>query len=316
MEKNNILILEPLKFSEHAKRIIKKIGNVTEGPMTRDELLACIDRFEILIIRLGHIIDKEIITKAKRLKVIVSPTTGLDHIDTIEADKNKIVVLSLRNERLFLDTIFATAEHTWALMLALVRNIIPATQHVKKGGWERDHFRGNELYGKKLGILGLGRIGCRVGEYGIAFGMEVMGYDISQHCKNPKIINKNSLDSLIEDVDILSIHVTSSQKNNEIIGHNELKKIKKGALLINTSRGNVINEKALIDSLNSKHLGGAALDVLQSEYSNSENSTLLINYINKNSNLIVTPHIGGCTIESMAKTEIFMASKLLNFVNS
>ncbi len=309
-----ILNLEPKDYSPEAQAILEKIGSVDNGPFSRAQLKKVIGGYDVLITRLGHQIDAEILAQAKKLKVIVTATTGLNHIDTAETEKRKIEILSLKGEREFLDGIHATAEHTMALMLSLVRNIPASVCDVCDGNWNRDAFRGAELAGKTLGIVGYGRLGSKVAKYAEAFGMKILANDILDIAG----INMIDLDTLLSQSDIVSLHVPYSDRTHEMIGEAQFKKMKKGAFLINTSRGGVVDEAELLDALKSGQLAGAALDVLQDENSGKKGWTKknpLIQYARNNSNLIITPHTGGATFDSMAKTELFMAQKLLKWKN-
>ena len=312
--KLQILNLEPEGYSSTARKILDDLGSVDNGPLDRSELKKYISKYDILIVRLGHMIDKEIINKAAKLKVIVSATTGLNHVDTEYAESRGIVVLSLKDERDFLDNVYGTAEHTWALLLALIRGLPHAHQHVMNGEWNRDIFRGYELHSQTLGIIGVGRLGSKVARYGKAFGMKVLGYDIQKPEIVPAGMRLVELDDLLVTSDVVSLHVNLTPQNRFMIGENELKLMKKEAFLINTSRGELINEDALLSSLVHSEIGGAALDVLTGEYSGDKDSDLLIEYARNHSNLIITPHIGGCTFDSMEKTEIFMAKKIKRII--
>ncbi|MDX1641083.1 MAG: hypothetical protein R3220_05270, partial [Balneolaceae bacterium] len=141
-KKLHILNLEPEGYSPMARQILEDFGHVDDGPLDRTSLIREVDKYHVLIVRLGHMIDAEIIEAAKNLKYIVTATTGLNHIDFKKAQEHGITVLSLKGERDFLDRVYATAEHTWALLLALIRKVPQAHQHVLNGGWNRDLFRG------------------------------------------------------------------------------------------------------------------------------------------------------------------------------
>ena len=160
-----ILNAEALGYCDEARVILRELGEVAEGNLDREELLARLPGYDVLIVRLAHQVDREVIDTGRHLKVIVSATTGLDHIDTSYAASKGIAVLSLRGEAAFLDSIWATAEHTWALLLAVLRRIPQAFASARAGHWDRDLFRGNELAGKRLGIVGLGRVGRKVARY-------------------------------------------------------------------------------------------------------------------------------------------------------
>lgn len=308
-----VLNLEPEGYSREARSIIESIADIDDGPLSREMLIRNIEKYDVLIVRLGHKIDKEIIDAATNLKTIVSATTGLNHIDLEETERKSIKVLSLKGETVFLSNIHATAEHTWALLLSLVRKMPQAHMHALSGGWNRDCFKGNELNGRTLGIVGMGRIGSKVARYGLAFGMDVIVCDEQDQINLPEGARKKGLKELLQISDIVTIHINYNYENHGIFGEAELTNMKEGSLFINTSRGEVVDENALLKGLRNGHLGGAALDVLCSENDPKEASDGLIAYAKENDNLIITPHIGGCTYESMEKTEIFMAQKLLGY---
>lgn len=313
----HILNAEPLQYSAQARSVLTSLGHVVEADLDQDGLLAQVHHADILIIRLRNFIGREIMDAAPNLKAIVSATTGLDHIDTAYAAEKGIVVLSLRGEVEFLSTIPATAEHTWALLLALSRRLPQAYQSVLLGEWDRDRFRGHDLAGKRLGIVGLGRIGKKIAQYGIAFNMQVHAYD--PYCKDwvLHVERHKTLESLCCVSDILSLHVPLNEETRNLISTRELAWLPRGALLLNTARGAVLDEDALLDALKNGQLSGAALDVISDEtFSPRPQTSRLIRFAEQESILLLTPHIGGATIESMHMTELFMANKLLRFLKS
>jgi D-3-phosphoglycerate dehydrogenase len=309
-----ILNLEPAGYSVQARRTLEALGEVTDGPLARSRLLDDVGAYDVLIVRLGHRIDREILDRARCLKVVVSATTGLDHIDLECAASRGIAVLSLRGEIDFLRGIPATAEHTWALLLALARGLPAAVQSVLAGEWDRDRFRGRQLARKRLGLLGLGRIGEQVARYGLAFGMQAAAYDPFRAGWIEGVEQAASLPALLARSEVLSIHVPLDGQTTGLIGEAELACLPPGALLVNTSRGRVLDEAALLRALESGRLGGAALDVLADEDPSGLGSSALVAYARRRPNLVITPHLGGATHESMAAAEVFMASKLKEYL--
>lgn len=315
MKSINILNAEPLGYSAEAGALLAQLGEVSAKDMSRSRLLKELDHYDVLIVRLAHQIDREALNAGGRLRVIVTATTGLDHIDLEYAQERGITVLSLRGETEFLQEVRATAEHTWALLLGLLRNIVPASIAARQGNWDRDRFRGRELNGKRLGIVGLGRLGQKVARYGLAFGMDVGAFDPFVQDGVDGVRREPALTDLLTKSDILSLHLPLNTETLGMIGATELALLPAGAVLVNTSRGQLIDESALIKALKRKHLAGAALDVVAQER-NSQNRCLspLLDYAGTHDNLLITPHIGGATYESMAKTEVFMAHKLTKFL--
>jgi len=315
MKSINILNAEPLGYSAKAGALLAQLGEVSAKEMTRSRLLKELDHYDVLIVRLAHQIDREVINAGGRLRAIVTATTGLDHIDLEYAQGRGITVLSLRGETEFLQEVRATAEHTWALLLGLLRNIVPASIAARQGNWDRDRFRGRELNGKRLGIVGLGRLGQKIARYGQVFGMAVGAFDPLVREWIDGVRREPTLTDLLKKSDILSLHVSLNTETQGMIGATELALLPAGAVLVNTSRGQLIDESALITALKRRHLAGAALDVVAQER-NSEKRRLspLLDYAGTHENLLITPHIGGATYESMAKTEVFMAHKLTKFL--
>ena len=292
--------------------MLRDHGDLVLADLDRAGLLSEVQEADVLWVRLRHHIDAEVMAAAQRLKMIVSPTTGLNHIDLNEARRRSIRVLSLQGETEFLNDIRATAEHTIGLMLALLRRIPAAVDDVQKGGWHRDQFKGRELFGKTIGIIGYGRLGRIVARYLKAFDARILVSD--PHIDHKSLdtgISAVSLEGLLQESDIVSLHVSLSDRTQSFFGKEQFSRMKSGAWFINTARGELIDETALLDALRSDRLAGAALDVLCEESSNGMIHHPLVAYAREHDNLIITPHIGGCTIESMEKTETFLAGHLL-----
>ena len=308
-----ILNVEPQGYSPKARGILGTLGEVTEKSLDRAGLLEAVGECEVLIARFGHRMDRELFAAALRLRVLVSATTGLDHIDLEAAAAHGVTVLSLQGETEFLEELSATAELAWGLLLSLLRRIPQASQSVKEGGWDRDAFRGNELRGKRLGILGLGRLGRMVAEYGRAFGMSVAAYDPFASDWPKGVELRSAAEDLMRDTQVLSIHVPLNDETRGMIDATMLARLPEGAVLINTSRGAVVDEAALLEALGSGRLAGAGLDVVADELCGGPSQALLA-HARDHDNLIITPHMGGATVESMEKAEVFMAQKLARFL--
>lgn len=266
---------------------------------------------EVLCVRVDTFVDAEWFERMPNLQVIVSPTTGLDHIDLDECKKRGIEVISLQGEREFLDTIPATAEHTFALILALYRRIPSNHQFAIHAQWHRAE-RGRTLKGKTLGIVGYGRLGSMVLRMAHGFGIKPIAYD--------PYVQRGSFqyDSLIKMVsvsDILTLHVPLTPETTGMINKYILDALPAGAVLINTSRGAVVDESALLESLVSGKLAGAALDVLANEHTLTSDHPLLT-YARTHDNLILTPHTGGNTVESVRDTDLFIINKLKQWMEA
>ena len=312
-----ILNAESLDYSPGAREILSELGNLQEADLERTDLIVCLENVDVLIVRLRNQINREIMDAAPRLKIIVTATTGLDHIDVHYAAEKGILVLSLKGEIDFLRSIPATAEHTWGLLLALFRHLPWAHQSVLLGQWDRDRFKGRDLAGRTLGIVGLGRIGEKIARYGQAFGMKLAAYDPYRTDWISTVEKISTLKELCRRSEILTLHVPLNPETQNLIGAQEISWLSSEAVLINTARGAVLNETALLEALQKGRLAGAALDVISDETQpNRPTTNSLIEYAHSHQNLLLSPHIAGATIDSMHATEIFMAKKLAQTVKS
>jgi D-3-phosphoglycerate dehydrogenase / 2-oxoglutarate reductase len=302
----SVLIAESKAFSHRAAETIRATGHVLFMQATRNQLLRSLRDIDVLWVRLGHRIDAEVMNAAPRLRYILSATTGLNHIDLVEAERRGIEVISLRGETDFLRDVHATAEHTVALILAMLRKLPAATLSAVLGAWERERFRGEELYGKTVGIVGYGRLGRMVAPLLHAFGARVVAND-----RKSTLPAAVPLDQLLWEADIVSLHVSFDESLRGFFGRKQFTRMRPHSWFVNTSRGELVDEDALIEALRSGHLAGAALDVVSGENNADLSTHPLVLYAREHPNLILTPHIGGCTTESLEKAELFLAEKFV-----
>lgn len=301
---------EPLGYSPIAREMWRVVGEYQEGDLgdAQSDVLA---RTTVLIVRLARRIDARVLDRCPRLTMLVSATTGLDHIDVDLVAKRGIELLSLRGETGFLSSIPSTAEHAFGLMLALLRNIVPASASVRAGLWQRDRFRGRQLKGRRLGLVGLGRTGRMVASYAAAFGMRVSYYD--PHVIDQDFHRWGNLDELLGGCEIVSLHVHLTEQTQRIIGAPQLQTMPVGAWLINTSRGGLIDERALAAQIRSGRLAGVAVDVLDNELDGIATSPLF-QAMRDGYNILITPHLGGATIDAMHECEEFIARKAVDHI--
>jgi D-3-phosphoglycerate dehydrogenase len=234
-------------------------------------------------------------SELKGFDFIASCTTGTDHIDNKD-----IPLLSLQGETDFLSDVHATAEHVFALILSLIRRVTGASEDVRKGNWNREAWQGTELHGKTLGIIGYGRVGKQVAKIAKGFGMEILKYD-----------KGDDLWAVLSTSDIVTVHLSLNEDTDNLFGPKEFTKMKNTAYFINTSRGAIVNEEALIEALQNKKIAGTAIDVIEREPTLVPWKNVL-DHIELN--LIITPHLGGNTVESRKKTQLFMAGKVVDYV--
>lgn len=263
-----------------------------------------------IFIKLKYFIDDVFLSRLENIRFIATPTTGLNHINSNYCKANSIEIISLKGERTFLRDVRATAEFTWGLILSLLRNIPGAYEHSKSGHWDRDKFLGTELYGKTIGILGYGRLGRIVEKYARSFGMDILINDLKLYKKN----NFVPVSELFRKSDIVTIHIDLRPENINFVDTHKLSLMKKSAILINTSRGEVINEHDLKYHLEKNNIAGCAIDVINNEYNATEN--ILLELSKSNPNIIITPHIAGNTVDSRQKTDMFICKKVINKIKS
>ncbi len=312
--KHSAIITEPRNYSPKAIAVLKKLGPVFSWREAKSNKVV-LSKAEILVVKLGIKISKNVMGLMPNLKIIGTSTTGLNHIDIIETGKRRIDIVSLRGETKFLRTITPTAEETIGLMIMLTRNLPWGFDAVRRGRWDKEKFYGHELNGKTLGVLGFGRLGSLVARMAKPFGMEVLACDpfVAASKMSRFGVRKVGMDELFRKSDIVSVHVLLTAKTEKLVKRRHFRLMKPTAYFVNTARGELVDEKALLEVLNKKWIAGAALDVLADEDPRGRHvkNHPLVRYARSHKNLIIVPHLGGATYESMAKTEEFIAQKIV-----
>ena len=297
--KYNILSTLNLEYCKKELKELRKLSNIIFIINPKRRIDDKIRNIDIYISGAGIKVDKQFIQNAKKLKAIFSPSTGTDHLDLKEIKKKKIKLFHIANEKKLLESFTATSELAFGLLLALNRKLIPANKVSANGSWPREKFIGRQLYKKTFGILGYGRLGKISSNIARGFGMRVIANDIKKI--KTKDVHMVSIRNLFKKSDYISIHIHLNNKTEGLINEKYLKLMKKTAILINTSRGKVINEKDLLYFLKNKKIGGAALDVIDGEWFSKDQlkNHRLIKYQKQNDNLLIVPHLGGTTYESI-----------------
>lgn len=250
------------------------------------------------------------ILKAKKLKLFVTATTGADHIDAEVLFKNNIPLLTLRDQKEVIRDITPAAEHSWLLLMACARQLRAAVGGVIEGEWDRNKYPGIMLKGKVLGIIGCGRIGTWMSRYACAFGMKCLAYD--PYIEDlPINVEKADLITLLSQSDFISIHVPLNEETRMLIDENAFRFIKHGSVLINTSRGEVIDELELLRALRQGKILAAGLDVLAGEPSIAKNP--LLEYAKTHDKLVITPHIGGYSPDALRYVLSFSCRRIKDF---
>jgi D-3-phosphoglycerate dehydrogenase len=279
---------------------LKKLGEVrVKTGLPPEQLLKEIADVEVLVVRSATKVTREVIEAGKKLKIVARAGVGLDNIDREAAKERGIKVLNAPES-----VSVAVAELTLGMMLSWCRKIPAADTSMKEGKWEKSKFMGSELRGKTLGIVGTGRIGLEVAKRALAFGMRLLGYDIVQNAEFLALGGKYvDLETLLRNSDFVSLHVPLTDQTKNLIGERELRMMKPTAVLINTSRGAVVEEGALVRALHEGWIAGACLDVYWKE-------PLGEHPLCKLPNVILTPHLGASTEESQREAALLIAEKI------
>jgi D-3-phosphoglycerate dehydrogenase / 2-oxoglutarate reductase len=266
------------------------------------ELISSVNDYDVIVVRSRTKVTREVIQKASKAKIIARVGVGLDNIDTEEAEKQKIEVINAGEA-----SITAVSELVIGLMLSLSRNIPFANNETKKGNWIKKNLMGTELKGKYLGIIGLGKIGRNVARLARGLRMNLIGYDIVPIDKGfvqEVSLITTDLKMLLQSSDFITCHVPFTEQTKHLINKETISNIKNSAFIINTSRGEIIEENSLINALKEKKIAGAALDVFEVEP--PKNKELL-----DLPNLICTPHIGAQTKEGQELASTVVAEKII-----
>ncbi|MEO0122899.1 MAG: hydroxyacid dehydrogenase [candidate division WOR-3 bacterium] len=288
-----VLISDPI--AKEGIEILKKSGFevVEKTGMTPDELIKTIPDFDAIIVRSATKVTKEVIEAGKKLKVIGRAGVGLDNVDAEAAKAKGIKVVNTPAA-----TSISVAELALGMMLSAARMIPQATASTKAGKWEKKRFHGTELYGKTLGIIGIGRIGSELAKRAKALGMEVIAYDPYVNSTDfGKIVD---FDTLLKNSDFISLHIPKTKETTHLLNKSAFDKMKNGVIIVNCARGGVVDEDALYDALVSGKVKVACLDVFEVEPAKEHKLFSL-------EQVILTPHIGAQTDEGQQRAGVQIA---------
>ncbi|MDD5504270.1 MAG: phosphoglycerate dehydrogenase [Candidatus Omnitrophica bacterium] len=298
-----ILVSDPL--SEKGLLILEKEKDIKVDVKIKqpaDVLKKIIKDYDALIIRSETKATADLIACADKLKVIGRAGVGLDNVDVASATKKGIIVMNTPG-----GNTISTAEHTMSMILALSRNIAPADASMKSGQWERKKFMGVELYGKALGIIGLGRIGSEVAGRCLSFGMRVLAYDpfLAPEKASDSGIEPADLKKIFSASDYITVHTPLTSDTRHLIGEKEIDMMKPGVRLINCARGGIMDEKAVLKGIESGKVAGAAFDVYEEEP--PKNSPLVLS-----DKVLTTPHLGASTAEAQDNVALEVAQQVVD----
>lgn len=299
-ERPLVVVAEPI--SATGLDLLGRTCRVEEAAdVPRERLLELMGEARGLVVRSGVMVDREMIAAAPRLAVIGRAGVGLDNVDLEAAREAGAEVVSTPAANSI-----SAAEHTMALMLAMCRHIPQADASLRAGAWDRTRFRGVELHGKTLGVVGLGRIGTLVAERALAFGMSFLVYD--PYLTEERVAGLGGelveLETLLSRSDFITIHIPLTDETRNLIGREALAAAKPGVRIVNASRGGVLDEEALVEALRSGQVGGAALDVFASEPM-TEGPLLDC------PGIVMTPHLAASTAEAQDRVGEEVAQRML-----
>jgi len=278
---------------------------IVKTGISEDKLAGIIGEYDGLIIRSGTKVTAKVLANPGRLKVIARAGVGVDNIDILEATRKGVLVMNTPG-----GNTLSAAEHTLALMLAMSRNVVPACNSLKGGVWDRKRYMGNQLDGKVLGVIGLGRIGMAVAKMAKGLNMKILGYDpfaATAAAEKLGIEVTQTIERIFKEADYISVHVPSNEQTLNMIGAEQIKMMKPAVRLINCARGGIISEDALYDALAKRRIAGAALDVYPVEPPENTRFTEF-------ENCLVTPHLGASTTEAQIDVAIEAAANLVDAI--
>ena len=299
-----ILCLTPIKHLDGIYEYLESFGKVSYAPELDKKYFESLDMSDYDVIfcnpnKQKYLLNEE--TLGDFSGTILTASTGLNHIDMAYCKSKDIKVLSHTEDIQLLNQLPSTAELAFGLMLSIMRNIPSSFEDVKVGGWDYDMFMGHQLHGKRVGVIGYGRLGKMMSFRCMAFGMTVKIHDPYE--------GYDDLNLVLRESDIISLHVHVNNKTRHMVDKKFLDCMKKDSYIINTSRGEIVNEKDIVQSLRDGHLKGYATDVIEDEYGDRYNSPILKG-IKEGLNIIVTPHVGGMTWEGQQKAYKWSINKL------
>ncbi len=302
MQEVKILVCD--KLAPQGMEVLKKAGFqvIEKTKLSLQELKKEISQVQAVIVRSQTKITKEVLESAKNLKVIGRAGVGLDNVDVETATRLGIIVMNAPGA----NTI-STAEHTFALILSMMRNIPQSFNSLLEGKWERSKFLGEELYGKIVGVIGLGRIGSEVAKRALSFKMRVLVYDpfISEEAVRKIEVQLVDFETLLKKSDIITVHVPLTEKTQNMISDREFSLMKDGVKIVNCARGGIIDEEALIRALETGKIKKCALDVFKTEPLPASHPILKFS-----DRVVLTPHLGASTQEAQVNVAIEIAKNI------
>ena len=309
-----ILCITPVRHLDGVYEKLQSYGEVIYKPeIDKNELKILLDTTGADYLftnpnKQNFILDKEVL-QFGFLKVINTCSTGLNHIDTNYCKENKIDVWSLKEDYELINDLPSTSELAFGLMMSLLRNIPKSFHSVKDGNWDYEPYVGHQIKGKTIGVIGYGRLGKIMCKLFDGWGVKLLATDPYERIITARGV---PLDELLEKSDVVFLHTHVTDDTRGMVDEEFLSYMKEGSYLINTARGELVDEKAIIESIECGHLKGYGTDVIKDEFGDIQNSKLVEFSMNPNNNVVITPHIGGMTIEGQTKAYHWAIGKFKN----
>jgi D-3-phosphoglycerate dehydrogenase len=304
--KMRVLVLD--KCDPSAVKLLTDAGIEADekAGLSEEELIKIVPTYDAMVVRSATIVTPKIIQAATRMRIIGRAGVGVDNIDIPAATNQGIVVVNSPQ-----GNTTSAAEHTWAMILSMARQIPQAHNKLKQGVWDRKTFMGLEMEHKTLGVLGFGNIGKRVAKYALAFGMKVLAYDpYVKPEQGAKLgVTISSMETIFASADVITLHLPSIKETQKIINAKTIATMKRGVLLANVARGECVDEEAVAEAVKSGHIARAALDVFSPEPLSKDSPLLGVD------NIIVTPHLGASTAEAQVKVAVDVCEQIIQVFN-
>jgi len=306
-----ILCITPIKHIDGVYKKLQSYGELIYEPkIDKDELKNLLNQTNADYLFTGpgkqnFILDEEVL-KDSNVKVINTASTGLNHIDLNYCKENNIDVWSLKEDYELINDLPSTSELAFGLMMSLMRKIPQSFDSVKDGNWDYEPFVGHQIKGKTIGVIGYGRLGKIMCDLFYGWGVKLLASDPYERITTARGV---PLDELLEKSDVVFLHTHVTDETRGMVDEEFISYMKQGSYLINTARGELVDEVAIIESIKVGHLKGYGTDVIKDEFGDIQNSKLVEFSMNPNNNVVITPHIGGMTIEGSTKAYHWAVNK-------
>jgi D-3-phosphoglycerate dehydrogenase / 2-oxoglutarate reductase len=303
--KLKILVITPIEHLKQTFELMKTFDYIYKPYLNKKELIEILKNDKNINAlftnpnKQGFILDKEVFINSN-IKIINTASTGTNHINKVYCENNNIKIYSLTKDYDLINQLTSTSELAFGLMISLLRKIPFSFDSVKNYEWNYEKYIGRQIKDFNLGVIGYGRLGKMMVHYGLAFGMNVYVYDPYQKVEIENV-NQVNLNELLNNSDVVSLHVHVTDETRKMINKDFIEKMKNNSYLINTSRGELVDELEILKNLENGKLAGYGTDVISDEFNDIRQSKLIEYSKNEKYNIVITPHIGGMTYEGQNK---------------